>query len=224
MAKKFLTDEEALYAAVGRALTSWAVVEDALGQVYCVAMNPRNFFPAERAYWAITSFENRLKMTGQAIEHRGKGLGVLGGWPDISLELQSQNRIRNKLAHGAVVDVGEGGLLSKNKWVLAPYFHARKRPELNERLKRTKIEVGKVSPRPSPFVERPKEKFSKAQLAHFTRGFERAQKQLEAFYFVVERLACAQEGVPLATDPRDQRLVTIVSTLPEIETAPPVQS
>ena len=65
-----LEKQKDLYAAVGRALTSWAGVEDGLCRVLCATLNPKNTSPIERAYWAIASFDGRLKMTDKAVQQR----------------------------------------------------------------------------------------------------------------------------------------------------------
>jgi hypothetical protein len=222
MAKKLLTDEDAIYAAVGRALTTWGAVEDALGKVYCAAVNPRNFNPPERAYWSIVSFEGRIKMTGKAVEERELGLPLLKDWTPLSETLLSQNKIRNKLAHGSVIDVTRRkNLLSAPKWALAPYYYARRWPELSEQYRIARPKLLANGDTLIPIDGRPKERLNHKQLVTITGDFEALEKRVEEFYLVVERLACTQEGVPLADNPKDQRLLSILSTQRLIKTVPP---
>jgi len=220
MTDELLTDEDAVYVAIGRALTTWAGVEDALGQVYCAAVNPRNFDPAERSYWAVVSFEGRLKMVGRAIAEREDPFSKLNkAWTPIRDDLLKQNKARNKLAHGSVVNGARWkGLLSEKQWVLAPYYHARKRPEQMERIRKMPIRPLKPVD-PDDFFggrnsvdDRPKERLNKEQLDKIRTGFEGLKTKLESFFLVVERQACAQEGVPLAAEPKNQRLTTILSS------------
>lgn len=224
MTRKLLTDEDAIYAAVGRAMTTWAEVEDSLGQVYCASLNPRNFLTAERAYWAIASFEGRLKMTTLTLEQRSKGLPSLSNWPDLLADLTTQNKVRNKIAHGAVINGSKWkGLLNPPKWVLAPFYHSRKRPHEMEQIRKMGIKSVPLD-EIKPLDTRPKERLTLKQLVSIRGDFEKLRGRLDAFCLAVERLACIQEGVPLATDPKDQRLLTILSGLPPKGTLPRARS
>jgi hypothetical protein len=229
MTKKLLTDEDAIYAAVGRALTTWGGVEDALGQVYCVTVNPRHFEPAERAYWAIASFEGRLKMTRLAIEQRTRPYPLLPLllpiWTLLDADLTAQNGIRNQIAHGSVVDVTVNKhLLSKARWRLIPYHHSRKREALNEGLRKAAPKLAVKDNSYVPIDDKPKERMTLKQLGGIMRDFAALEKRLEEFYLVVERQARAQEGVPLADEGKNQRLLTILSSLPSTENLPRARS
>ena len=210
MPKRSPATEDEIYAAIGRALTTWGHVEATLGQVFSVAMNPRNVDLAERAYWAVISFEGRLKMTRTVLEERGH-LAPFPEWDKIEPDLVANNKIRNKIAHGAVVNGARWkGLLTFPEWVLAPYYHSRKRPELLERIRKRKPDE---DPKAWAITmdDRPKERFTLAQLKSFKNDFGRLGLRLSGFSHLVEQRACEQEGVPLAGAPENQRLVTALS-------------
>lgn len=111
--------------AVGLALTTWGRVEVAHCAVFCrVASGTVSNEALERAYWAISSFDGRLKMVNAAISHAfSQHAEYLETWTDLHRALESKNKIRNKIAHGSVVplsvpDADSGHLEVK----FVPYF------------------------------------------------------------------------------------------------------
>ncbi len=70
MESKLSQEEIEIYAAIGVAHTRWAELEDMVCNVFCEAVSPSNWSPADSAFWEITSFEVRLDMTDAAIQKR----------------------------------------------------------------------------------------------------------------------------------------------------------
>ena len=135
--KEALAEQKAIYEAAGRALTSWGRVEDSVCKILCAALNPRKSGPTEWDYWAISSFDGRLKMTDRALQERLEYAPEhLSTWGAYKLALEADNTTRNKVAHGTVVWTSKTKKFPKGRWVLAPYYHARKRLEFLEQIKK----------------------------------------------------------------------------------------
>jgi hypothetical protein len=54
------------YTAVGHALTEFSLLENVLCRLFvtCVTDHSSNLLPAYSAFWAVVSFEGKVKMTG----------------------------------------------------------------------------------------------------------------------------------------------------------------
>lgn len=98
------TDATELYTALGKALNVWSGVEYALCGVFCDCLNPYSASPAERAYWAVISFDARLEMVTEVIRGRFQHKPQLVvDWETIREHLKKRVRQRNKLAHSSVI-------------------------------------------------------------------------------------------------------------------------
>lgn len=195
--------QDVIYAAVGRALSEWSAVEDQLGKVYCTAINPRNSLSAERSYWAVTSFDARLKMVDAVINSRCKHKKIiLTGWALVHTELVAQNRMRNKIAHGTVLRLTNPNPNAKvqKELFFVPYHYSRHTPEVLESVLKKKRD-----PRPA---ERLRARAINKTAEHFFNVGER----LVLLYYAVQRVACEQEGVLLADEPRYQSLLAALTT------------
>jgi hypothetical protein len=96
-----------LYCAIGYALTQWGTVEEALCSIYILATT----FPATgatqpasgAAFWAIATFDGKLKMTDAAVAIRIAGSDDLKRkWRALFNNMGFKNKRRNDLAHGTV--------------------------------------------------------------------------------------------------------------------------
>lgn len=121
---------DALYAAIGRALSQWAEVEDELCLLFCAAVHDENHSPCNEAYWAVASFEARLKMADVAIMRTTTRHPELKKrWGTLKNNLHDQNRKRNEVAHGRVLSISwhrGPKAIDRHDLFLAPYFHARR--------------------------------------------------------------------------------------------------
>jgi hypothetical protein len=105
------TEAKAFYEAVGAALTQWARVEEALCQIYLSCVVPSETAPkapAAASYWAIATFDGKLKMTSRALKIWLREMPELRGcWDRTYCKLRSVAKQRNALAHGTVVSALE---------------------------------------------------------------------------------------------------------------------
>jgi len=92
-----------VYAAVGRALTEWNHVEAALCRFYCQCLAPGpGIYPAS-GFWAVVSFEAKLKMTDAIARACLDGHPrLLETWNALNNRLIGKNKNRNRVAHGSV--------------------------------------------------------------------------------------------------------------------------
>jgi hypothetical protein len=98
------SDATDIYTALGRALNAWSGIEYDLCGVFCDCLNPQNASPADRAYWAVISFDARLEMVSEVIRgrfsHKPK---IVEQWDAVREHLKKRVRQRNKLAHATVI-------------------------------------------------------------------------------------------------------------------------
>ena len=114
-------------------------------------------------------------------------------WTDLDLRLEAQNTTRNKIAHGTVVLTTKTKKNPNGRWVLAPYYHARKRPEFLEQLRKAKKNFS--------FGANPKEKMGEREIDQHGLKFFLLQLDLDKFVTIVEHEGRIQEGGLLAPDP-----------------------
>jgi hypothetical protein len=131
LAQERKIEEEKFYAAIGRALTIWSSVEDALCYVYCRAISRGEWTYTEKAYWAVVSFEARLKITDRLVKARLEGrVAALAEWLTIHDLIRDHNTERNKLAHGSVLQMPYSNSRMPEPKIdlfFAPYFWSRSR-------------------------------------------------------------------------------------------------
>ncbi|MEQ8403999.1 MAG: hypothetical protein RKE49_02795 [Oceanicaulis sp.] len=121
-----LPSESEYYEAIGRALTSWADLENAVCLVFTRATIDDFSGTAEAAYWEVASFEARLKMTDAAVQARyTKHPECLRLWKTLYNACNRRKRVRNKLAHGQLVSLGIPWDESKNERYFSPFYHKR---------------------------------------------------------------------------------------------------
>src|SRR3954471_20288157 len=107
MEEQSSAERRALYEAVGEALTSWSMLEEALCSIYILCVCPSPNMPAGPAgasFWAVAAFDGKLKMTSAAVNQRFRHNDeLLAGWKTIFNELKEKSPKRHDLAHGTVV-------------------------------------------------------------------------------------------------------------------------
>ncbi len=100
-------DVDAIYLAVGRAMSSWARLETYLCLCFSVCISPDKPLIGYKAFWAVLSFQGKLKLASAAIEQNVKDKPELyREWRRIREALKKKAANRNKLAHGCVMTLG----------------------------------------------------------------------------------------------------------------------
>lgn len=117
---------EVFYAAIGRALTVWSGLENDLCTLFCRCVGTAISFPANHAFWAVVSFDAKLKMTDAAMTSLfPEGHPIFGKWVKLKDHLHKKNRKRNEIAHGTLVSMphrDKRTRKTKNDLFFAPYF------------------------------------------------------------------------------------------------------
>lgn len=100
-----------LYRAIGRALTTWSRLEFDLCLVFCNSINPGGHSnPADGAYWAILSFEAKISAVSAVVQrafppYLTEHEELNAAWTNLKNRLLRRNKVRNKIAHGTVVNL-----------------------------------------------------------------------------------------------------------------------
>ncbi len=126
-------NEDAVYAAVGRALVNWYSVEVELCRVFCQASYPERFHPLfsdsplAQAFWTMRSAEMRLNATTKMIDASEYGALFGDEWKAIDRKVRASSRKRNKIAHGSLCfhnGVGDNGEL-ETQYRFISFFRAK---------------------------------------------------------------------------------------------------
>lgn len=124
-------EADELYLAVGKALSRWNVVENALCNIFVHAVVPSPFEivgSSMSAYWAVISMEARLKMTNAAVCARivyHPQLSV--DWKTLKNKIGRKIKKRNEIAHGTVSRIwywDRKAKIHKSEIFLCPSFFA----------------------------------------------------------------------------------------------------
>lgn len=114
---------------IGRAIDDWSNIECQLHDIFIAAIvHPSDGIPVglSAVFWAAQSFEAKLSLVSAAIYHRGVGdtnNAIATAWATLRNKLQDENRNRNKLAHGSVVNpAAVAGEAHKELPVWVPFF------------------------------------------------------------------------------------------------------
>lgn len=117
---------EQFYAAIGRALTVWSGLENDLCLLFCRCVGTAVAFPANHAFWAVVSFDAKLKMTDAAmVALFPDSHPISAKWVKLKNHLHKKNRKRNEIAHGTLVSMPYRDKRTKkatNDLFFAPYF------------------------------------------------------------------------------------------------------
>jgi hypothetical protein len=91
-------EHERFYAALGKAITQWQHVEDALSRLYCGVFVVDDFWPASATYHTILAFEIRLEMVN-AVLRTACGPSFIQLWNPLYNKASRRAKRRNQLAH-----------------------------------------------------------------------------------------------------------------------------
>lgn len=121
-----LNDEEhlrALHETIGAAISGWANVERALCQVFLYAIGAPNntvhTFTAAAAFNSILSFKTKMQITETALLVSYRGEPILDEWKTLRNRIERKEKMRNFLAHCALVSTDSGYAVS----VAGLYIH-----------------------------------------------------------------------------------------------------
>jgi hypothetical protein len=92
-------EQERFYAALGKAITQWQLVEGALALVFCRLIGNQAFSSANMAFHAAISFTTKLEITNAAAISRLKTGPLWSEWTALHNKASRGNNKRNQLVH-----------------------------------------------------------------------------------------------------------------------------
>ncbi|HWM31010.1 MAG TPA: hypothetical protein VNO69_04845 [Methyloceanibacter sp.] len=182
--------EISIYAAVGYAQTKWADLEYTLCRVFREAVSPFAHepsgaisadSPAEDAFWAIISFEGKLKMTNAAVERRlnsPSNHALLAEWAKASKRVRVKAAKRNQLAHGATFKENTAGgervsFVPFLNQLMAGYLIVAGAPDAE-----ISLWPGDIPPE--------RDKWNVKRIESIAKGFEVGTLRLKRFYYALQ--------------------------------------
>jgi hypothetical protein len=182
MAKDPSAEAEKIFIELGKALSRWSILEDTLCTAFCLATGNANTFPNSHAFWAIISFDAKLRMTHSVLTVRFRGNAeILSMWARAYSKLSRKKEKRNKLAHGTVVTFNfkPKGKAMESHTHLCPYYMSAMRKLVPEDILKTGD-------------PRPKDRLSAADITAIERAFKSTDDSLrkvcEAMYEELNKL------------------------------------
>lgn len=106
-------NEDMFYAALGRAITKWADVEQSLFQVYNYIMKPQIWVVTSATYHVTQAFNNKLALVNMAIKSAYSDNSyndIHKEWDKLQKKLSKVSGKRNDIAHLIAFNHIEGGL------------------------------------------------------------------------------------------------------------------
>lgn len=177
-------DLDVLYAAVGRALSQWEVLESNLARIFQLLCNASE--AAAVAYGAVSSFTGRCDMLEAAFRcYSGKK--KFARLPKLLGEIKKFSARRNDIAHGVAIEstrnkVAEGYLL------VPSFYNSRKRPHWME------MQIDELDP--TEFIRRLEGAYAynDEQIEHYRSHFARLSSEVSSVHFqMIERRIKLQE-------------------------------
>lgn len=164
-------------AAIGDALGRWAGVEWEVCRLFCKCVNAESTGPAMSGYWAVASFDARLKMTDAAVRTLliVEPKAINDEWNAINNHLVRKNRTRNKLAHGSFVMTGG---TPEDEFFFVPYYWASL----------GKVVVTDADDGPELSIKE-MERLDLKQIGEMSDGFYRLGRRLAELTHQVEQIA-----------------------------------
>jgi hypothetical protein len=170
---------DSLYIAVGRALSAWSAVEEALCSIYVRSLMPDHkteVGSAIASFWAVDAFSSKLNMADASIQFRfAREQQLLSAWKILKKRAGDKSRARNELAHGCVMTMSYR-VQRKEPMVREMFFAPSMYKQLN--LLATKIPDDWLS---SGYDPRPEKRLTAAQIDHRTQAFQMFAKRLRRF-------------------------------------------
>jgi hypothetical protein len=125
-----LSIADQLYLNVGKCLTAWNRVEEHVLYLIEYANTTGGYTTPDISvgYWAVVSFEARLKWCDAVVSFSTRGdaySDLARRWNALENKLREKARKRAEIAHGSVVSLREAGHQAPQTHFV-PYFHRRK--------------------------------------------------------------------------------------------------
>lgn len=105
--------EQAIFAAVGRAVSAWSHLEEALCWIFVLGVLPtpddalQHAAHAAASYWSTESFRAKVSLVDAAVTLRLRGnAALLDDWRIVCKRAREKALSRNDLAHGTIVNFG----------------------------------------------------------------------------------------------------------------------
>jgi len=139
--ERYDSTADAVFTAVGKALTKWETAEAACAELFAIFVgapqDSTHMAPAVRAYGSVVSFNGRCEMLLRAaeayfVEHSDEKLEAK--FKTLLAECRNYSARRNEIAHGTVVAVMDGETDQRLGFVLAPSFYNPKKYSLKHAL------------------------------------------------------------------------------------------
>jgi hypothetical protein len=92
------------YAAIGRAITNWQLIEDVVEMLFADLMSPTNVsskISAQAAYYSVIGFRARLALVDAAAMMQWRG-ARFKKWRALKKNIESNTESRNHLAHFSI--------------------------------------------------------------------------------------------------------------------------
>ncbi|MER8816312.1 hypothetical protein [Mesorhizobium sp. M0965] len=125
-----LSNQDQLFLNVGKCLTAWNMVEERVLNLLEYAHQRGGFGIAEInvGYWAVVSFEARLKWCNAVVSFRTRGDNykeLAETWNALNNKLIAKARKRAEIAHGSVINVKPSSA-SEFTSHFVPFYHKRR--------------------------------------------------------------------------------------------------
>jgi hypothetical protein len=137
-------DDQAIFTAVGIALSQWEYFEGYLGEIYSFLIGSKTqTSPAMRAYGSVSSFSTRIDMIRAAASSYFtiKNEPYLEELKQVLDEAKSFSPRRNDIAHGILQPFTKPSGLGPQTYALVPSRHATRRRRLEYNLKDGTLDI-----------------------------------------------------------------------------------
>lgn len=112
---KALRQQREFYEALGRAISQWAMVEDAIYHTFRTIIDPGDWVGAAAAFHAVINANTKLDMIDAAISVSKKHAARHDDWITLHNKIRKRSSRRAKLAHWTVIqnsaEATDGGAL-----------------------------------------------------------------------------------------------------------------
>ena len=125
---QFVLDTKRMWEEIAQGLHAWALVEEELFELFCLAISPCPKNISAAVFHASVTFDSKRKMTDSAIRTLLSGDPLLDEWikptgnGGLCERLRKKSMKRNTLAHGMVMETAEKGKPGTRKMVVCPPF------------------------------------------------------------------------------------------------------
>jgi hypothetical protein len=187
MEKTTLDLENEIYQLIGRALTEWSKVEETLSGLFALATIQRvddKIGPAACAFWAVLSFDAKLRMTDAALTFRlSDHEALVTEWHSLKKSLSKKAKKRAELAHGTVARWTFTNPKTKEKEAgsfFAPSLYKQVNAKSDSSL-RVRVMITTSGD------TRPEGRLDKEDIEERIGGFQKTKKRLQTFHGLAYR-------------------------------------